>query len=900
MKNKIRLFYVSFFILVSLITDENYSQWNHTGPEGGEVRAFCVSGNHLFSAPFSGGIYRSTDNGVNWTMVTNGLTEININVSALIADGTNIFAGTWGNGVFLSTNFGNNWVEANTPLTANKAVEAFAIKGTSIFMASRTGGIVRTTDLGVSWEQRNNGLPTDIRDITVMGQNIYATGTLKVYKSTDDGMNWTEASNGTPVELVDPCINVKDNILLLGTYGYGVYRSTNNGDNWTEANVGLSSTACIRDFAVIDNNIFVATRGLGVFLSTNDGTSWTSASSGITTNRIESMIVNTNQDIFAGTQSNGIFRSTDNGSIWVLSSNRFNASIVTTYVTFSGGTGGERLLAATNGAGIYQSTDNGLTWNFLGLGEEWVTGLAVIDSTIFASTMGHGIFRSTDSGLNWNQSGLANQMLHTLYSHGNVLYAGAAFFGGAYRSTDFGDTWSSIASLAFKWIMTFTANENFIFAGTPYGGAFRSSDNGITFTPINTGLDNRVVKLAITSRGLFAGTGDPNGISAAGVFRSDNNGDSWMPVNNGLPANLMVWSLTSFGDNLFASSSSSGQNKISDIYFTSNGGDSWSTVSAGVISNYLQALFIYNTNIFAGSLGSGSWWRPLSEMIPELLPLIPSNLTAIADTFKVTLSWQDNSDNEEGFVIERKDGDSTSANPFMIIDTVAANVTAFVDYGLSANSTYTYQVYAYNEFGNSGNSNIAQTTTIIPVELTSFSALANSDDIELKWTTATETNNQGFQIERALSSTVPEWKNIGYAAGFGTTTEPKSYSFIDSKVSSGTYIYRLKQIDLDGTYKYSNEVSVEVTLPLEYSLDQNYPNPFNPSTTIKYSIPEDGFVKLSVYNMLGEEVSTLVNGNQEAGRYELSFNASELSSGVYVYRLEAPNYTSSKKLILLR
>ncbi len=189
---------------------------------------------------------------------------------------------------------------------------------------------------------------------------------------------------------------------------------------------------------------------------------------------------------------------------------------------------------------------------------------------------------------------------------------------------------------------------------------------------------------------------------------------------------------------------------------------------------------------------------------------------------------------------------------------------------------------------------------IVPVELTSFSVLANSDDIELKWTTATETNNQGFQIERALSSTVPEWKNIGYAAGFGTTTEPKSYSFVDSKVSSGTYIYRLKQIDFDGTYKYSNEVSVEVTLPLEYSLEQNYPNPFNPSTTIKYSIPEDGFVKLSVYNMLGEEVSTLVNGNQEAGRYELSFNASELSSGVYVYRLEAPNYTSSKKLILLR
>ncbi len=110
----------------------------------------------------------------------------------------------------------------------------------------------------------------------------------------------------------------------------------------------------------------------------------------------------------------------------------------------------------------------------------------------------------------------------------------------------------------------------------------------------------------------------------------------------------------------------------------------------------------------------------------------------------------------------------------------------------------------------------------------------------------------------------------------------------------------MKQIDFDGTFIYSDEVSVEVDLPLEYSLEQNYPNPFNPSTTIKYSIPEDGFVKLAVYNMLGEEVASIVNTTQKAGRYELNFNASQLSSGVYVYRIEAANFTSSKKLVLMK
>jgi hypothetical protein len=144
------------------------------------------------------------------------------------------------------------------------------------------------------------------------------------------------------------------------------------------------------------------------------------------------------------------------------------------------------------------------------------------------------------------------------------------------------------------------------------------------------------------------------------------------------------------------------------------------------------------------------------------------------------------------------------------------------------------------------------------------------------------------------------FEKIGYVAGFGTTTEPKAYSFTDSKLDAESYTYRLKQIDFDGTFKYSDEVNIDVTLPLEYALEQNYPNPFNPSTTIKYSVAEDGFVKLAIYNMLGEEVVTIVNSVQKAGRYEVNFNASGLSSGVYVYRIEAANYTSSKKLMLMK
>jgi hypothetical protein len=187
---------------------------------------------------------------------------------------------------------------------------------------------------------------------------------------------------------------------------------------------------------------------------------------------------------------------------------------------------------------------------------------------------------------------------------------------------------------------------------------------------------------------------------------------------------------------------------------------------------------------------------------------------------------------------------------------------------------------------------------VVPVELTSFTATSVDNEVELNWTTATETNNQGFQIERMIAG--GSFEQVGYVTGFGTTTETKAYSFVDSKLETGNYTYRLKQIDFDGTFTYSEELNVEVELPLEYALEQNYPNPFNPSTTIKYSIPEEGFVKLAVYNMLGEEVSTIVNASQKAGRYEVNFNASGLSSGVYVYRIEAANYTASKKLMLMK
>lgn len=193
----------------------------------------------------------------------------------------------------------------------------------------------------------------------------------------------------------------------------------------------------------------------------------------------------------------------------------------------------------------------------------------------------------------------------------------------------------------------------------------------------------------------------------------------------------------------------------------------------------------------------------------------------------------------------------------------------------------------------------------IPVELSSFNAVVNESSVELEWTTATEINNQGFQIQKfAASAGNNTWEEIGYVAGFGTTTETKKYTFVDDNVSNGVYLYRLKQIDYDGTFEYSDVIEVNLNFsPKKFALNQNYPNPFNPATTISFTLPVDSKVTLKIYNVLGEVIITLINNSFDAGLHNIEFNAQSLSSGIYLYKIEArgvdgTEMVSTRKMIL--
>ncbi len=195
----------------------------------------------------------------------------------------------------------------------------------------------------------------------------------------------------------------------------------------------------------------------------------------------------------------------------------------------------------------------------------------------------------------------------------------------------------------------------------------------------------------------------------------------------------------------------------------------------------------------------------------------------------------------------------------------------------------------------------------LPVELSNWTASVNGNNVNLNWKTATEINNYGFKIQRKDSLANSEWQSIGFVQGSGNSSSPKKYSFIDrSKLKPGNYFYRLAQVDNDGSIKYSNSIKINIALPDNYNLLQNYPNPFNPTTTISYSLPFNSQIKLVIYNILGQEVTKLVDKIQNAGHYNVVWNANNLSSGIYIYVLSAKatefkqSYYQTKKMVLMK
>ncbi len=681
---------------------------------------------------------------------------------------------------------------------------------------------------------------------------------------------WTQ-TNG-PYGGVIQCLAVSGSNIFAGTDHSGVFLSTNNGTNWTAINTGLKNYD-VQTLAVSGPNIFAGTWN-GLFLSSNNGASWTEKDSGLTNKGILSIAFR-GKNIFAGT-SNGVFLSTNNGDSWAEEDSGLTVRVVNSLVvngtSIFAGTGGEDF------GGVYISINNGASWIPTGLAGRTVYSLIADGNNLIAGT-GVGVFVSSDSGKNWSayNPNMLNTSIFSFAVNGSNIFAGS-YIKGVFLSTDSGTNWTLLDSgLTNTYVSSLAVSPNGtggtnMFAGTN-GGVFISTNNGINWSLVNTGISNTdVLCLAVNGSTLYAGTYN------SGIFSSSNYGMSWTAINNSLTNSGVISSIATKGNNLDIATS------YKAFLHSTNNGANWSHVKIDSIYEQVFSLAYSGTNLFAGtsygffvSTDNGTNWAVADS--GSVMPYV--------STFAVSGS---------NILVM-----SSNGYPNQIFFSTNSGVS-WTETDSSLREDFNTIVFSGNNIFAGTGSNIYDTP---------YGNVFLSTNNGASWT---ETDS-GLP-NQPVNSLLVKGTNIFAGTGTGVflSTDNGSSWTPENKGLTNTFIYNLAIAGNNlfaGTFNkgvWTRPLSEMITgvkdkqnnIPVNYSLSQNYPNPFNPSTIIKYQIPKEGYVVLKVYDILGNNVKTLVDGYKTQGKYSVNFNASNLSSGVYFYQLRAGNFVAAKKLLLLK
>lgn len=446
------------------------------------------------------------------------------------------------------------------------------------------------------------------------------------------------------------------------------------------------------------------------------------------------------------------------------------------------------------------------------------------------------------------------------------------------KTTNGGQNWTQVSATANDLNSIIFKDANIGVAVGDNGTIVRTTNGGVVWATVVSGTTDQFRKVSSGSGNTFFAAGD-NGLISVSI----DNGATWTLKDAGTSLRLRGTATTSSNKVWIV-----GESGL--IKYSTDGGNNWNNQISGITNNDINDIQFVNENIgFAGADGSnfifttdgGQNWTPRNSGI-------------FFDLYGIyfqdaNIGWGVSIVGTIFFTIDG--GSSWTSQPCGSAFTLREAHFLHQGKGWTVGDNGTIAMFTDNT---------------VPVELTSFSAIVTGNEVALNWSTATETNNRGFDVERKIISSQAsvnnsEYQVVGFVNGHGTSTKQQSYFFSDRNLSSGIYLYRIKQIDFDGSFEYyelTSEVTVEA--PSTFSLSQNYPNPFNPATLIKFSIPVNGNVTLKVYDIIGNEVATLVNEYKEAGLFEVNFNAQEFSSGIYLYQLKSANFIETRKMTLIK
>ena len=709
------------------------------------------------------------------------------------------------------------------------------------------------------------------------GTNIMAGTSGGVFLSTDSGVSWTSVTNfgitvPPPVSFLKTVPDGAGGTYVyagLGGYGFGglgIYRSDNNGSSWTDIGLDYAGPQAFAvDTTGSGNTILIAGTGLGVYISTDNAAKWTKKDNGLTSTDVKALAVASDGSgtnyLFAGTNGGGIFVSTDSGASWEATNTGLTNKQISAIAIIPGSSGGATILAGTQYGGVFLSNNYGSSWTAATNSPSYATSFTIAtdgsgNMSIFAGSSGNGMYRSDDGGSSWSKVNNGFSVYATYISSEVVLNNGtnntrifAGSSDGPYRSDDNGSNWTesdagiTANSINALAVATSETGATTIFAGG--AGIYRSTDNGADWGRVN---NDNITTMAVSPDGkggnyIYAGT------NGDGVIRSDDNGTTWTPTNKGLTDQNVSFMMADDSVVIVATD-------YQGIFISGDHGDNWSEG-------------IYKKNDCCYSIDPKVWqkyWKYLVNHFPQKLLTLAMNDT----------SWASISDGVPLY-------DDIYSITAMSDSILFAVTNSYGIYRLMGNDTTWTEV-------NNG------LTDATDKEINSLISYGES-------ALFTATSGGVF----ASTNVASDWKSVNTGLGNAYTIQSLAASTKAStdgaELFAGTWgsgVWKRPISEMVTAVK-----KTQTTAPISFKLGQNYPNPFNPTTTIRYQLSQPAFVQLSIYNVLGQKVSELVNAQQQVGPHSVTFDASHLSSGVYFYRLKVESrsggrFSSIKKMLLIK